>query len=167
MMAENLDNDARPLDNVAGAAHAGDYATRAVYALQEIMLNHKQSIINDYTRTNRGELFVLQFLARQNAQVLPSELSLALQASTARVSALLGALEKKGQIERKIDTGNRRNILVTITLAGRQRVKAEVVKIHNGMIEVFQEMGQTDTEDFIRLLKRFMKVSQGQMSGRA
>jgi len=143
-----------------------DFARRAVDSLQEIMLNHKQNIINDYTRTNRGELFILQFLSRQNSQVLPSELSLALQASTARVSALLGVLEKKGQIERNIDTSNRRNILVTITAAGRERVKAEVVKIHEGMIQLFTEMGRTDTEDFIRLFKRFMEISQGHMSSR-
>lgn len=80
-----------------------DYAEKAFAAFNEIMSSSRKDMVENINRANKGELFVLHFLAVRNTEVLPSELSTALQASTARISALLGALEKKGQIVRDID----------------------------------------------------------------
>lgn len=140
------------------------YMDEAFTAFNEIMSNNQKDMLENINRANKGELFVLQFLAIRNTEVLPSELSIALQASTARISALLGALEKKGQIERDIDKNNRRNILVTITEEGRNRVETEMNEMKNKMTRVFSDMGETDTVEFIRLMRRFFELMKKHMS---
>ena len=113
------------------------YADQAFITLSRLMSNNKKDMLEHMNRAHKGELFVLQFLAKSKTEALPSELSSALHASTARISALLGSLEKKGQIRRDIDTRNRRNILVTITDAGRKRVKVEMLNMKASMTQVF------------------------------
>ena len=140
------------------------YAVSAFKAFSDIMSGqHKNNSMEHLNRANKGELFVLQFLAMQDATVLPSELSAALQSSTARISALLGRLEKKGQIEREIDKSNRRNILVTITEAGRERVESEMREMQKSATQVFVEMGEDNTREFIRLVRLFFELSEKHM----
>lgn len=139
------------------------YIETAIHSFNEMMANNQKDMMTDFNRANRGELFVLHFLTLQNTEVLPSELSAALHSSTARISALLGALEKKGQIKRDIDKNNRRNILVTITESGRERIEGEIAKMRKSMTQIFTEMGEADTEEFIRLFKRFSMISQKYM----
>lgn len=136
------------------------YIKEAVISFNEIMSNNRKDTMQNMNRANKGELFVLHFLSMRKTAALPSELSAALQASTARISALLGALEKKGQIERDIDKSNRRNILVTITEAGRMRAQAEMEEMQRSMSQVFAEMGEADTVEFIRLMRRFFELGQ-------
>lgn len=141
-----------------------EYVEKSVKSLQEILSSNKRDLLETINRTNKGELFVLQFLTMHDKNVLPSELSTALQSSTARISALLGVLEKKGQIVRKIDKNNRRNILVMITEDGRKRVETEMSEMKNKMSQVFIEMGKKDTEDFIRLAHIFFEIMQKHFS---
>jgi len=136
------------------------YADKAFIAFHEIMSSKQNNMLENVNRANKGELFVLRFLFVSNTDVFPSELSAALGASTARISALLGALEKKGQIVRSIDKSNRRNILVTITEAGRDRAKAEMKQIQRSITQVFDDMGESDTAEFIRLASKFFDLLQ-------
>ncbi|GGH11652.1 MarR family winged helix-turn-helix transcriptional regulator [Paenibacillus segetis] len=137
-----------------------NYVEKAIISFSKIMSDNQKSMMDNLNRANKGELFVLRILTLRNAEVLPSELSEALNSSTARISALLGALEKKGQIRREIDKSNRRNILVTITEAGRERAEAEMNEIEGRMAKVFTEMGEADTAEFIRLIKLFSDLSK-------
>jgi len=141
------------------------YIEDAVLSVREIMSGQRQSMWEAINRANRGELFVLQFISKRNIEAFPSELSAASGSSTARISALLGSLEKKGQIERKIDKSNHRNILVSITEQGRQRVKDEVNDMHVGLTKTFLEMGEEDTAEYLRLTKRFFEISQKYLPG--
>jgi MarR family 2-MHQ and catechol resistance regulon transcriptional repressor len=136
------------------------YVEKAIISFSKIMSDNQKNMMENLNRVNKGELFVLQFLKLRNAEVLPSELSEALNSSTARISALLGALEKKDQIKREIDRSNRRNILVTITEAGLKRVEAEMNEIEGRMAKIFTEMGEADTVEFIRLIKLFSELSK-------
>lgn len=145
--------------------NSADYVQEAVRAFNEIMSNNPKDTLKSINRGNKGELFVLQYLAMQNGKpALPSELSAALQASTARISALLGALEKKGQIERNIDKNNRRNILVNITEDGYARAEAEMQQMHQQIALVFSDMGESDTAEFLRLMQRFFELGQKYMT---
>ena len=135
-----------------------NYIEEAVNSFNEIMATKKKDITESFNRANKGELFVLKFLAVSKKSVLPSEISAALNVSTARISALLSNLEKKGQIEREIDKNNRRNILVTVTQTGRRHVKSEMKIIQENMALIFAEMGEEDTMEFVRLLKRFFEI---------
>lgn len=136
------------------------YVKEAAASFNEIMANSQKNALDNFNRPHKGELFVLHFLELRSAPVLPSELSAALQSSTARISALLGALEKKGQIERDIDKSNRRNILVTITAAGRRRIEREMREMRGHLIRIFTEMGEADTAAFLSLTRRFFELFQ-------
>ena len=136
------------------------YAERAFHEFNEIMANRHRHSTESINRPNQGELFVLKFLMKKDTEVLPSELSHALQSSTARISALLGALEKKGQIVRNIDESNRRNILVTITDVGRKRAKEEMQEMKKVMVQVFTDMGEEDAVAFIKLNRKFFDLMQ-------
>jgi len=133
---------------------------QAVDEMYELASGRQRNVMDDLSRSRRGELFVLKYIAQKNAEVTPSEISDAMQTSTARVSAALNALEKKGQIHREIDRTNRRNILVTITDAGRERIDAVARQMRQQMVDALVEMGEQDAIEFVRLSKRFMEISQ-------
>jgi len=127
----------------------------AVASLGEIMSSSRVNMIEQMSRSGKGELFILKYLYDKDANgtdVIPSEISNVMQVSTTRISAALGALEKKGQIHREIDTNNRRNILVTITEEGRKRTVSEMQKIQEQMVKVLAKMGEHEAVEFIRLL---------------
>ena len=129
-----------------------------VDALGELMSRGK--VIEEFNRSGKGEVFILKYLSVKDAPALPSELSEALNSSTARISAALGTLEKKGQIHREIDTTNRRYILVTITEAGRERIRTIMQQMRSHLIRVLTEMGEEDAREFVRLSTRFFEIAQ-------
>ena len=132
-----------------------------VDALGEMMSRGK--VMDEFNRSGKGEIFILKYLYMKETPASPSELSEALNSSTARISAALGTLEKKGQIHREIDTTNRRYILVTITEEGRERIRANMARMRNHLIQVFTEMGEEDAREFVRLSKRFFEIAQRTM----
>jgi len=131
----------------------------AVATMQEMMSGNRRCMMEQMERNGKGECFILKYLSDKSTAILPSEISDAMHASTARISAALNTLEKKGQIYREIDKTNRRNILVTITEAGRQRIYAEIRMTRDYLIRIFTEMGEQDTTELLRLLKRFFEIS--------
>jgi len=127
----------------------------AVASLGDIMSSSRVNMIEHMSRNGKGELFILKYLYDKDTNgtdVIPSEISNVMHVSTTRISAALGALEKKGQVHREIDTNNRRNILVTITEEGRKRTVSEMKKIQEQMVNVFTQMGEHEAVEFIRLL---------------
>lgn len=138
----------------------GNFAEEAFHTFNKIMASAHKEMLDDLNRENKGELFVIRFLAMHKREVLPSELSEAMNTSTARISALLNVLEKKNQIVRNVDLNNRRNVLVSLTEEGRQRIKKEMKQKRDCMIKVFSKMGEADTKEFLRLTERFSLLIQ-------
>lgn len=134
------------------------YVKEAIIAFDEIMTLNQKGALDKLNRINKGELFVLHYLASSQGQVLPTELSAGLGSSNARISVLLGVLEKKGLVERDIHTSDRRNVLVSITPLGRQRIATEMDLIRTCLAKVFTAMGAEDTLTFLRLTKRFSEL---------
>ncbi|MDR0671273.1 MAG: transcriptional regulator, partial [Oscillospiraceae bacterium] len=134
-----------------------------VAALTELMMGGYRDVMEPLTRRAKGEQFILTHLYEKSGAALPSELSKALHSSTARVSAVLGALEKKGQIRRDIDTSNRRNILVTLTDTGCTRICSATKQMKACLTHIFTEMGERDALEFVRLNKRFLEIAQRAM----
>ena len=126
--------------------------------LEQTMADRKMMMA--YGRSASGELFVLSFLAAQAEPALPSELSQALQSSTARISAVLKSLEAKGQVIRQTDPHNRRRVWVTITQEGRQRVERMHGRMGQHLRRVLTQMGEADAAEYVRLTKRFMAFAR-------
>ncbi len=132
-----------------------------VDSLGELMSRGK--VMDEFNRSGKGEIFILRYLYTKESPASPSELSEALNSSTARISAALRTLEKKGQIHREIDTTNRRFILVTITEEGRERIRANMQRMQNHLIQVLTVMGEKDAREFVRLSTRFFEIAQRTM----
>lgn len=132
---------------------------QAVHDFEQIISGEKKNMMEQIGRSSRGELFVLKFLDNKQTAVTPSEISEAMQTSTARISAALNSLEKKEQIKREIDKNNRRNILVTITESGINRTRTELKKMTERTITILSKMGEEDALEFVRLLGRFTEIA--------
>lgn len=136
------------------------FVRSAISEFNDIMCSTRKDVFENMHKRNKGELFVLGFLSMQDDAALPSDLSAGLCASNARISALLSSLEKKNQIERNIDKSNRRNILVSITDAGRERFEKEKIEMNTVLGKAFIDMGESNTNEMLKLLKMFMQTMQ-------
>lgn len=133
----------------------------AVEALGVMMLCGK--VMDEFNCFSKGELFILKYLFTKNAPVLPSELGKALDSTVSRISAVLGVLEKKGQIHREIDMNNRRKILVTLTDAGRERILITINQIRDHLTKVVTEMGVDEVREYVRLSTKFFEIAERTM----
>lgn len=110
-----------------------------------------QRKLNDFPK---GEIFILNYLTDRQQPAIPSELSEAMQASTARIAAALNSLEAKGEIVRQDDSVDRRRTLVVLTPQGRQRVMEQRRAMHRHIEKMLRSLGEEDTAHLIRLLDR-------------
>ena len=111
----------------------------------------------------KGETFILNYLTDREGPVLPSELSGAMQASTARVAAALNSLEAKGEIIRQTDSADRRRTLVTLTPLGREKVLQRRRAVHRYIQEMLRSLGEEDTTEFLRLLDRLRQIREEEL----
>ncbi len=131
-----------------------DYEALAEELLKEMFALRGVQPHEDISEAMRGEMFVLRFIFMCGAPVRPSEISAAIKRSTARVAATLNALERKGLVTREIDPSDRRQILVTLTNAGKEemeRRRCEMLRMAAGMLE---RLGERDARELVRLIRR-------------
>jgi DNA-binding MarR family transcriptional regulator len=134
------------------------YPAAAVARLRELNDLYGSHILRQADRHSSGESFLLRLLALSKDPVHPSELQQRTCTSSARVAAVLGALEKKGLIAREVDQQDRRRVLVTITDEGRERAERELAEMNAVLETLFVALGQEDTEELVRLLGRLLEV---------
>ena len=83
------------------------YEQEAFRKLMSNIWGNKSRMQEEMSKGAKGEPFIVQELSRKGPQT-PTQLAAAMRATTGRVSTLLSALEKKGQITREIDPNDRR-----------------------------------------------------------
>ncbi|WP_330848978.1 MarR family winged helix-turn-helix transcriptional regulator [Bifidobacterium aemilianum] len=118
-------------------------------------MSGKRLMLDHVSKASRGEHLAMAYLSRAGVSN-PSQLALALKASSGRVSAILSSLEKKGYITRDIDPEDRRNILVSLTESGRERAEKDMEVVSGSMRWVFAQMGRRRSHDFLDLLDEFV-----------
>lgn len=99
------------------------YEQEAFRKLMSNIWGKKSRMQEEMSKGAKGEPFIVQELSREGPQT-PTQLAAAMRATTGRVSTLLSALEKKGQITREIDPNDRRIVHVSLTEAGERRARA-------------------------------------------
>lgn len=102
----------------------------------------------------KGEPFAVQELYRKGP-LTPSQLASSMKTTTGRVSTLLSALEKKGQITRESDPDDRRVVHVNLTEAGRERAERQRESMREAICWIFSQMGERRTREFVDLLSEF------------
>ncbi|MFL0252893.1 MarR family winged helix-turn-helix transcriptional regulator [Clostridium neuense] len=131
-----------------------DYESLA-HDFMEVM--HHMHGRNPQKRVNdslHGENFVLSYISSHEGNVIPSDISNAMGATSARIAAALNSLEKKGLISRRIDVEDRRRILIDLTDAGREHVHEQNQKMMNFVTNMLKYLGEDDAKEYIRIMKK-------------
>jgi len=134
------------------------YEEAAERMMNAFASSHHLSPINKFQKFTKGEIFALNFLAMRSDEVRAGDFSAVMRASSARVAAMLRNLEDKGLIERRHDMKDRRQVMVTITDAGREFIQSQRDEMFRQLTEAFRRMGPEDTEDFLRLTVKFFEI---------
>lgn len=113
----------------------------------------------------QGERFILNYLADRREAVLPSELSAATNLTSARVAAVLQALERKKLITRRQDERDRRRVRVELTAQGASQVLEERARVHAMLEEMLAELGRQDAQEFLRIMGRIVEIEERRVSG--
>jgi DNA-binding MarR family transcriptional regulator len=134
-----------------------NHPEKNVLAFQAAWTQGKKAL-EQLQRFHKGESFVLIYLYLKKTETLPSDISRALDSSTARISSILKALEKKGEINRDIDKSNRNNVIVTLTDEGRKKAASLRGGLSQTLTKAFAEMGEEDSTEFVRLTNTFLTL---------
>ena len=136
-----------------------DYTELAGQFLQyfnKFRKNHHQKAIDE---TLGGEAFVLLYIWRKSSYVLPSEVSNEMCISSARMAAILNALENKGLVIRQIDREDRRRILVSLTRSGEAAARELSQKALNSAVHMLEMLGERDANEFVRIMGRLVDLA--------
>lgn len=128
-----------------GLAH--DY----MEVMYQMRRRNAQKQIND---SMHGEHFVLYYIFKHEGNVIPSDISNEMGISSARIAAALNNLEGKGLITRRIDTDDRRRILVNLTDLGREQVRKQYQMLMKITTSMLQYLGENDAREFLRIMKK-------------
>jgi DNA-binding MarR family transcriptional regulator len=138
-----------------------DFSENAIERLRAMSSNYGSGVLDRMALYSSGESFLLRLLACKDellphaeGGVHPSELQKRMGTSSARVAAILRSLEKKGFITREVDHNDRRRVIVSITAEGRVHADAEMDEMEAVIREIFLNLGEDDTNEFIRILDR-------------
>ena len=104
------------------------------------------------TDSMHGEQFILFFLSAHTSSVIPSEIGREMCISSARIAAALNSLEEKGFITRRIDTDDRRRILVDLTESGRTEVEKHKREIKTTTANMMRYLGEHDAKELVRIM---------------
>ena len=130
------------------------YEQEAFRKLMSNIWGKKSRMQEEMSKGAKGEPFIVQELSRKGPQT-PTQLAAAMRATTGRVSTLLSALEKKGQITREIDPNDRRIVHVSLTEAGERRAEKQREDMREAVCWIFSQMGERRTREFVDLAVEF------------
>ena len=91
--------------------------------------------------------------------MIPSDISKEMGISSARIAAALNSLEEKGFITRRIDTDDRRRILVDLTKCGRTEVEKHKSEVKTTTANMMKYLGEHDAKELVRIMKRLSDVT--------
>jgi len=74
--------------------------------------------------------------------------------TTSRIAAVLGSLEKKAMILRRMDESDKRRVLVTLTKAGSTFCQQRREDAARDMAALLEHLGEEDAAHFVRIMKR-------------
>ncbi len=109
-----------------------------------------------------GEYFALGILSDAAEALCPSGLSRAMGVSHARVSALLGSMEKKALIERRSDPGDERRVIVMLTEKGIERIRKKREETAARIAHILERIGSDGAEEYVALQKLIISAAEGE-----
>ena len=123
-------------------------------------LNRVRAMI-DFQVYLKGENFLLSHLQSIGGESTPSELVQVLDVSAARIAAILRSLEIKKLVERIGNGHDKRRVTVKITEKGKDWVAIANSEVYQLAVNVFDKLGEEDTKELIRIMKKIIKIDDG------
>lgn len=130
-----------------------------IESFDKLMIHFQSQAVEKFSLYSKGETCALHFLLEKGDYVLPGEISEAVHCSAARITKLITQLEQKGHVIREIDKNDRRKIKVKLTKSGYERALREREEFFKNLEQIFIEMGEEDSKEFIRTIKIFFSIA--------
>ena len=140
-----------------------DYSELAMEFMEKMYMLNKARPQKEMNESMRGESFVIRLLDFQGGSVQPSEISAVMGISSARIAAALNGLERKGLITRRIDTSDRRRILVDLTDAGKVTAEEQRLAILAHTSKLLSVLGEEDAREYVRITGRLAEYAAHNM----
>ena len=128
-----------------------DYKQLADEFMQKMYVLSKARPQRKLHDSMQGETFVLHYILHHGDSVLPSEICKIMGISSARIAAALNGLESKGVITRRIDTSDRRRILVDLTPKGKAMAEEQRQEMLENTSKLLSLLGEDDAREYVRL----------------
>lgn len=109
--------------------------------------------------TMQGETFVILYIQMEGGSVIPSEISKVMNISSARIAAVLNSLEGKELVTRKIDSEDRRRVLVDLTEKGKAKAEEHYHMVLALTTRMLTMLGERDAHDFVRITGRLADLA--------
>ncbi|HHY28708.1 MAG TPA: MarR family transcriptional regulator [Desulfitobacterium dehalogenans] len=131
--------------------------------INEIMEKFRRNMINkkktgEIPRSELNLLKVIKMNSTEDQGATMSSLSDHLEISKSAVSQMVNHLEDEGYIERLFTKNDRRLVYVRLTDEGEQYMAQRYQKFLQSMTEIFNRMGEKDTEELLRLLEKLYDI---------
>lgn len=140
--------------------------------MRAIIRFRKFGIVLPYTSDlNMTELVVMRGLEENcpysDNNISISEVQDGLHITKSAISQMMNSLEKKGFIQRKIDTEDRRKIVVTLTKAGKDILKETKESANQNLDKIISNLGDDNTKQFIELLNQVSDIAEELKEGKS
>jgi DNA-binding MarR family transcriptional regulator len=108
---------------------------------------------------NKSEYIMLTSIGEQAVpECGMSGLSSRHNISRPAISQMIGILEKKGLVERRVDGRDRRVVRISVTEAGEKTLKLANSEFERFLHRVVEKLGENDVNELIRLGTRLYRV---------
>lgn len=111
---------------------------------------------------SRGEGGILMYLCIDHDGATSGELREQLEVGSGRIANALKDLEAKGLVRRSCSDSDKRKVIVNITDKGRRIMEERHRTLQYRTEALLRQMGEKDTEEFLRLLNRALELSREQ-----
>jgi DNA-binding MarR family transcriptional regulator len=135
-----------------------DYSILAAEWLSKMRPLHSAKLQKNINEALRGEIYALHFLVFHDGEALPGEISNEMNVSSARIAQTLNGMEKKGWISRRIDTSDRRRILVNLTPEGKLEAKKHMDTALGHIAKMLALLGEQDAKEYVRITGRLAEI---------
>jgi len=134
-----------------------DYQELACALLQTKMELIKIPTSRQMSEMVKGEHFVLNYLSMCQGITHPTDLSVSMAVSTARVASLLNHMEEKQLILRQEDPEDNRKIRITLTETGRAVIAKKRQEWIDHWARVLERLGPEDAAEYLRIQKKLIE----------
>ena len=135
-----------------------DYDQLAQELLDLKISSSQMRVHKRVSKVAKGELFVIVYLGRHGNVAYPKDISRAMDASTARIAAILNHLQTQGFITRTVDSCDNRQIIVTLTQDGVRRYEKCRADMLSFVKSMLLSMGEDDAREYVRLQKKLVQI---------